>query len=140
MNKQKEIINYLIFGVLTTAVNIISFWILDRYVEMDYRIAVTIAWILSVLFAFITNKLYVFNSKKTDLSAVVKELTSFLFFRFLSYLLDLLTMILLVEILLTDSLLAKIIANIFVVIFNYFASKLVIFKPSKGVMEKQQKS
>ncbi|WP_338450372.1 GtrA family protein [Niallia oryzisoli] len=140
MNKQKEIINYLIFGVLTTAVNIISFWILDRYVGMDYRIAVTIAWVLSVLFAFITNKLYVFNSKKTDFSAVVKELTSFLFFRFLSYLLDLFTMILLVEILLADSLLAKIIANIFVVIFNYFASKLVIFKPSKGVMEKQQKS
>ncbi|WP_394238015.1 GtrA family protein [Niallia oryzisoli] len=136
MNKRKEIINYLIFGVLTTAVNIISFWIQDHYFDMDYRVATTTAWVLSVLFAFVTNKLYVFNSKQSDFHSVIKEFMSFLFFRLLSYLLDLFTMIILVEIFLADSLFAKIIANVLVVIFNYFASKFIIFKPSKGVMEK----
>ncbi|KAA9014537.1 GtrA family protein [Niallia endozanthoxylica] len=136
MNKRNEIINYLIFGVLTTAVNIISFWVINRLIEMDYRMATSIAWVLSVLFAFVTNKLYVFNSKKSNFSSVMREFMSFLFFRLLSYLLDLFTMILLVEIFLVDSLLAKIVANVFVVIFNYFASKFIIFKPSKEVIEK----
>jgi len=135
MNKRNELINYLIFGVLTTAVNIISFWVLNRLIGTDYRMATSIAWVLSVLFAFVTNKLYVFNSKKSNFSSVMREFMSFLFFRLLSYLLDLFTMILLVEIFLADSLLAKIIANVFVVIFNYFASKFIIFKPS-SVMEK----
>ncbi|WP_071393148.1 GtrA family protein [Bacillus tuaregi] len=136
MNNRREIISYLFFGFLTTAVNIVSFWLLNQYAAMDYRLATTIAWVLSVLFAFITNKLFVFNSKTLDFASIMKELTSFLFFRLLSYLLDIFTMIILVEIVLTSSLTAKIIANILVVIFNYFASKFIIFKPSKGIMEK----
>ena len=128
MKNKKEMVSYLVFGVLTTAVNIISFWLFDKWLDMDYKLATTIAWILSVLFAFVTNKLYVFNSKKIEARSVFKELRSFLFFRLLSYLLDLVTMIILVEFLKVDSLIAKIIANVFVVVFNYFASKYVIFK------------
>ncbi|MFC4321295.1 GtrA family protein [Litchfieldia salsa] len=128
MNNKKEIINYLIFGVLTTAINIISFWILDRLVGLDYRLATSIAWILSVIFAFVTNKLYVFNSIGKDVYSVIKEFSSFIFFRLLSYALDLITMIMLVESIQMDSLYAKVLANVLVVIFNYFASKFIIFK------------
>ena len=128
MKNKKEMVSYLVFGVLTTAVNIISFWLFDKWFDMDYKLATTIAWILSVIFAFVTNKLYVFNSKKVEARSVFKEFMSFLFFRLLSYILDLVTMIILVEFLKVDSLIAKIIANVFVVIFNYFASKYVIFK------------
>jgi putative flippase GtrA len=128
MKNKKEIVNYLIFGVLTTAVNIISFWLLNNI--MDYRVATSIAWVISVIFAFITNKLYVFNSKSTGIYSFFKEFTSFLFFRSLSYIIDLSLMIILIEFLKVDSLITKIISNIFVVIFNYFASKFAIFKPS----------
>ena len=131
MKNRREMFNYLLFGVLTTAVNIVSFWLLDSGLELDYKISTVISWIVSVIFAFVTNKLYVFNSKSMDTRSVFKELLSFVFFRWLSLIIDLLTMIVLVEFLKLDSLFAKIVANIFVVVFNYFASKYVIFKPSK---------
>ena len=130
MKNRREMFNYLLFGVLTTAVNIVSFWLLDSGLELDYKISTVISWIVSVIFAFVTNKLYVFNSKSMDTRSVFKELLSFVFFRWLSLIIDLLTMIVLVEFLKLDSLFAKIIANVFVVIFNYFASKYVVFKKS----------
>ncbi|MFC4321763.1 GtrA family protein [Litchfieldia salsa] len=129
MKIKKEVINYLIFGILTTAINIISFWLFNKTFGLDYRIATSLAWILSVAFAFITNKLYVFNSNHLDKFSVMKEFTSFIFFRLLSFILDIFTMVLLVGLLQMDSLIAKLIANVFVVIFNYFASKYIVFKP-----------
>ena len=131
MRLKKEIISYLVFGVLTTLTNIVSYAILSKLYGMDYKLATTIAWIISVLFAFITNKLFVFNSKGNN---IAKEFLSFTFFRLLSYLMDLGIMIIMVEWANTDDLLAKIVGNVFVVIFNYFASKYVTFnKKDSGV-------
>ncbi len=132
ITRHKELILYLIFGILTTLVNILSFTIFNTWLDYDYRIATTIAWLISVLFAYFTNKLYVFNSKQTDRKTIVRELTSFFGFRFISYFLDLFTMILLVEVFFVHDLIAKIVTNIMVVVFNYAASKLFIFKASKG--------
>jgi putative flippase GtrA len=128
MKINKEIVSYLVFGILTTLVNIITYGFLAKIMNMDYKIATTIAWLLSVLFAFITNKLYVFNSKNMDFKSVVKELFSFLIFRLLSYFIDLVIMIVMVEWLKVDDLITKVIANVIVVIINFFASKLFIFK------------
>lgn len=130
MQNKREVINYLVFGVLTTLVNIISYWVLAKGFDLDYKLATTIAWILSVLFAYVTNKKYVFQSERTDLTTVVKEFGSFVFFRLLSYLVDIALMVVLVEWVRTDDLVAKIIANVVVVVMNYFASKLVIFRKS----------
>ena len=132
MKRKKEVISYLFFGVLTTLINILSYVVLSKLFEVDYKLATTIAWGISVLVAFITNKVYVFNSKETNIVLVAKEFSSFTFFRLLSYLMDLGVMVLMVEWLKTDDLIAKIVANVFVVIFNYFASKYVIFKKKEG--------
>ena len=131
MNIKKEAISYIIFGVLTTAINMICYAGLTKLLGMDYKLATTLAWMISVIFAFITNKLYVFNSRNKDFTAVIKEFASFIFFRLLSYFLDLLTMILCVEVLKIDDFIAKIAANILVIALNYFASKYVIFKRAK---------
>lgn len=131
MKLNKEVINYLIFGVLTTLVNIITFWLFEDLLAFDYKLATTIAWVTSVIFAFITNKLFVFESKSTSVLVLLKELASFLFFRILSYFLDIFSMILFIEYLYFNSIIAKILANILVVIFNYIASKLIIFKKGK---------
>ncbi len=130
MNRFREMVSYLIFGVLTTVVNIVCFWVLDKGMGVDYKMATVLAWTLAVVFAFFTNKKYVFQSKSSSFRSVLREFGSFIFFRLLSLLLDLACMILLVELLAVDSLLAKIIANVFVVIFNYFASKFVVFRAS----------
>lgn len=131
MKLNKEVVSYLFFGILTTFTNIASYAVLSKIFELDYKLATTIAWVISVLFAFITNKIYVFKSKDTNILLMTKEFLSFIFFRLLSLILDIGMMILMVEWLKIDDLLSKIIANIFVVIFNYFASKYVIFKTVK---------
>ncbi|WHY85439.1 GtrA family protein [Neobacillus novalis] len=132
MNNKKEAISYLFFGVLTTVINIVCYAILTKIMNMDYKLATTFSWILAVIFAFITNKLYVFKSNKTNLLLVVREFTVFTFFRLLSYFLDILTMIVCVEYLTIDDFIAKIAANILVIVFNYFASKYVVFKKMKS--------
>jgi putative flippase GtrA len=126
MNKQVGL--YLFYGILTTFINILSFWVLNELVGIDYKIATTLAWLLSVVFAFITNKKYVFNSKSKDSHSVSKELLSFFLFRGLSYIIDLAGMVFLVEIIHLDSTISKIITNIIVIILNYFASKYAVFR------------
>ena len=60
--KYKEIIMYLIFGTLTTAVNIVVYYLFSNIIYMSYLFSNAVAWFLSVLFAYITNRKYVFNS------------------------------------------------------------------------------
>ncbi|MGG2063548.1 GtrA family protein [Bacillus sp. S14(2024)] len=126
--QKKEFINYVIFGVLTTLVNIVCYALLTKVFQIDYKWATTIAWIVSVLFAFVTNKLYVFQSKPKSAASILKEFISFMFFRGLSYVLDIASMIVLVEWLGWNDLIAKVIANGIVIIVNYFASKYIIFQ------------
>lgn len=131
MKIKKEIVSYLIFGVLTTLINIVSYGILSKILNIDFKLATTIAWIISVLFAFITNKIYVFNSKGTNVWLMIKEFISFIFFRLLSYIVDIGMMIFMVDWMKIDDLVSKIAANVVVVIINYFASRYVIFRTAK---------
>lgn len=136
MNRKKEVFNYLLFGGLTTLVNIVTYYLFVTLLHVDYKVATTIAWIVSVLFAYITNKKYVFNSKHSTLAQVFKEFFYFMGFRVLSYFIDIFSMILLVGVMHINDLFAKIVANVIVVVFNYFASKYVIFKKKVEPREK----
>ncbi|MDR7078843.1 putative flippase GtrA [Neobacillus niacini] len=131
MKIKKEVVNYLVFGVLTTLINIVSYGILSKIFNMDFKLATTIAWILSVIFAFITNKIYVFNSKNLNVLLITKEFISFIFFRLLSYIVDIGMMIILVEWMKMDDLVSKILVNVIVVIVNYFASRYFVFKTAE---------
>lgn len=131
MNRQekvKEIINYLIFGVLTTLVNIVSFYVFDRILGWEYLWANAVSIILSILFAYITNKLFVFNSKTETFRAVMQEFVSFISFRLLSGAIDMLSMWLLVDIAILDTLIAKLLTQFIIVILNYIFSKFFVFK------------
>ncbi len=132
IKNNKEIINYIIFGILTTVINIFSYVSLTRLFFADYKTATTIAWVMSVIFAFITNKLYVFQSKETNILVISRELGSFLLSRVLSYGLDIFSMILFVGIMKADDLISKVLINILVIIFNYLASKFFVFKGLTG--------
>lgn len=123
--KYKEIILYLIFGVLTTLVNIIVYFISTKVFLINYQLSNIVAWILSVTFAFITNKLYVFDSKETNF---LKEAISFYTLRLFSLGIDILIMFIMVSLLNINDLISKIISNIIVIVINYFTSKLITFK------------
>ena len=124
-NKCREVLMYLLFGGLTTLVNILSFFIL-RKLSVGVYVSNLIAWVVAVLFAFITNKLFVFESK--DKSKSGKELISFFGFRILSLGVDMGAMYLLLQVINTGEVFAKIIANVLVIILNYIFSKLFVFK------------
>ena len=124
-NKCREVLMYLVFGGLTTLVNIVAFFIL-RKLSVSVYISNLIAWVVAVLFAFITNKLFVFESK--DKSKIGKEIISFFGFRILSLGVDMGAMYLLLQVINTGEVFAKIIANVLVIILNYIFSKLFVFK------------
>lgn len=129
-NNYKSVISYLFWGVVTTLINIISYIIFNRFFNINYQISTVIAWFLTVLTAYVTNKRWVFNSNTETFSQLLAEITKFLTMRGATLLVEMLIMGLGVSILSWDSILVKIIANVVVVISNYFFSKLLVFRSS----------
>ena len=126
-NKYREGLLYLFFGGCTTILNIVAFWLL-RFLKIDTYISNGLAWIISVLFAFLTNKLFVFESKGNGMKTALKEGFSFFGFRLLSLLFDMGIMYFLIDVCQVQELLSKVISNIFVIVINYVFSKLFIFR------------
>ncbi len=123
--KYKELFLYLLFGGLTTVINIVVYSAL-YYTEIAENVPATvIAWIASVLFAYITNRIWVFESKNKN---ILKEAVSFFGFRILSGIIDVAIMYIAVDMMSFDGALAKVASNVIVVILNYIFSKLWIFK------------
>lgn len=129
MIKYKEVLLYLIFGGLTTLVNIVVYALCTKLFYINWEISNIIAWILSVLFAYVTNRKYVFESKSNN---IVKEMTSFFGFRLLSFALDMGFMYLFVDMIRMNDMFAKIIVQVIVIVLNYVFSKLFIFKKGEN--------
>ncbi len=129
--KYRETILYLFFGGLTTLINIASYWALTKIFYVDYMVATALAWLLSVLFAFVTNKLFVFDSKSLVATLVLKELVLFVGARLFSGALDMGMMYMFVDVLQVNDMVVKILSNIIVIVVNYILSKLIIFKKKK---------
>lgn len=123
--KYKEIIMYLIFGVLTTVVNIAVYYIMANSLQIHYLISNIVAWFLSVLFAYVTNRKYVFESKSEQ---IIKEMTSFFGARLATGAMDMVLMWLFVGLHILPDFVAKVITNVIVIVANYILSKLVVFK------------
>lgn len=123
-----EMILYIVFGVLTTVINIAVFQAANKGLRWSWQAANILAWILAVSFAFITNKLCVFNSKSFQAAVLWREFASFIGARLLSLGVDYACLWLLIDIGRWNSLWAKVVDNVIVIIINYALSKLVIFR------------
>lgn len=142
MKNKKEILSYLFFGILTTAISVVSFQLFGFiFGDENYLINNILSWIIAVAFAFVTNKLWVFDSKEWSFKILKTELTGFLLARIFSLLLEEIGLFLLIDVLkfgdfsaellslnLTGGLISKLIMQVIVIIVNYILSKLVIFK------------
>ncbi|WP_165003279.1 MULTISPECIES: GtrA family protein [unclassified Enterococcus] len=133
-----EILVYLFFGGLATVVNFVSFAIALQYFDLSMALSNSISWFCSVLFAFVTNKLWVFHSKSPNFTHALIECGKFFFYRILSYGLDMGAMVLLIDGMHTNEYVAKIITQIIVILANYVFSKLFIFKETE-VFEEENK-
>lgn len=124
----KEVILYLVFGVLTTVVNIATFYVFDDILHVHYLLANLIAWLLAVLFAYETNRRFVFSSKQETWQGLLKEFMMFVSCRLFSGACDMAIMFIGIDMMMINSMLVKIASNIVVVVLNYIFSKLLIFK------------
>lgn len=138
----KELISYLIFGVLTTLVSIVTYEIANIILGTDlYLISNIISWVIAVSFAYVTNKLWVFESKSWQFSVIKTEIAAFVIARLFSLGLEEAGLYLLIDVAnlkefsvailgftLTGALLSKLIMQVIVVVANYVFSKFIIFK------------
>ena len=123
----RETIVYVIFGVLTTVVDFAVFGLLHFTVGFNEIMANTAAWISAVAFAFITNKLFVFESKNCEPKGLIKEILSFVTARLLTLVLTDLFLLFAKHISM-NMMIAKALISVAVIIINYILSKLFIFK------------
>ena len=142
MKNKREVISYLVFGVLATIVNVLFYYAFSLVLGEDaYLINNILSWFITVVFAFVTNKIWVFQSKSWVLSVVKEEVIGFFSARIFSLLLEEVGLYLLIDLIklnkieldfffinITGTLLAKLIMQVIVVLTNYFFSKFLIFK------------
>ena len=126
--KYKEIIAYLFFGGLTTVVNIVVYFICTSVLGLKYLVANAISWVVSVAFAYVTNRTWVFESKVKGFSAILREMTTFVGCRVLSGVMDMAIMFVSVDVIGIPDSAAKFITQVVVVVLNYIFSKLIIFR------------
>ena len=128
LKKHREIIAYIICGALTTFVSLVTYYLLSKFifdvnVAMQLQTANIISWIISVLFAFVTNKVFVFNSK----ASALKEIIKFYLARISTLFVDMLLMYLLVTLWFFNDMLAKGIVTVVVIVLNYVFGKKMVF-------------
>lgn len=128
MKKHKSFIAYGVFGVLTTIVNIVTYNICYNSLGISNTLSNIAAWILAVTFAYLTNKVWVFDSKSWKWEVLRREVPAFISCRLATGVLDIVIMFICVDIMGLHALLMKVISNVLVIILNYVFSKLVIFK------------
>lgn len=131
--KYKEIINYLIVGVLTTIVSLAVYWIcvntfLDANISWQLQIANVLQWVAGVTFAYFTNRKYVFESKEKN---KLKEASKFVTSRLITLFMDMFIMWLGVTILHKNDTIMKLISQVVITIANYLFSKIFVFKKNK---------
>ncbi len=139
--KNREVILYLVFGVLTTVVNYVVYFSCTSIFGLDWSIANIFAWIFAVTFAYLTNRIWVFESKKIGIAAIIREIVLFVGCRILSFGFDMGTMFICMDLLHMEDwiinnlpvgeFIAKTLAQGIVVISNYIFSKWIIFKKEK---------
>ena len=122
--QNKEIINYVIVVVLTTIVSIGSYY-LFRFITKNYIVLSIVSWVLSVTFAYFTNRAFVFESKEKN---IIMEISKFVGSRLFTLGLEVVLMILFVSIMKVNDMAAKIILQFVILVTNYLLSKLFVFR------------
>lgn len=126
--KYEKIILYIFFGGLTTLINILGYYLLYQVMGLPNMLSNLIALVISILFAYVTNKTKVFKSKRNSYRELFKEIGLFYSARALTGAMDMLIMFIGIDLLGFNYMVIKIISNIVVIVSNYILSNVIIFK------------
>lgn len=140
--KYKEFVLYALFGVLTTIANAGAFLLMSEILGEEYAaVNNTVAWLVGVAVAFVTNKIWVFESKSKKVLTVVKEALEFTLARLLSYVFETVGLVVAIDLFSCDTkwgqLGIKLVLSIVVIIMNYVSSKLIIFRKKNKKKENE---
>ena len=127
-NKHREIILYLIFGGLATLISAVTYFLASWGLNLSAWLSSVVSWTTAVIFAYITNRAIVFQSKTSSKQGVAKEAVMFLAARLSSLALNVAIMYVFVDVMNLNETLFFVIAQIVVIVFNYIASKLLVFR------------
>ena len=128
IRKYSDVLVYLVFGVLTTVVNYLVYLPCFNLLHFSASVSNVIAWVVAVVFAYLTNKPFVFKSYDWSAKTVAPELTKFVGSRILSGAMETGIIFVTVDLLCWNGNVMKLITSVLVVILNYVASKLLVFK------------
>ena len=134
LRTHKELILYLLFGAATTLVNWVVYSLLQWFTPLPVTVCNGIAWCAAVAFAFVTNKLYVFESKSRKKTTLIREIVSFVGSRLLTGLLEIFLPGLLIRAGLNGTVFgiegaaAKAVVTVLVIVLNYVLSKWIVFR------------
>ena len=131
MDKYKELIRYVIFGVLTTAVDYGVYTVLFKLMNVNDTLANAIGWLAAVVFAFITNKLFVFDSNTKKLSNILYEFGTFFAARIVTGVVYIGGYPILTEKFKINGFITKALLSVFNIVVNYVFSKFITFKKKK---------
>ena len=126
--KYRDLLLYALFGLLTTLVNVAVYWLCAHPLGIPVVPSSVIAWVIAVLFAYLTNRTWVFHSSAETAGAVAREIVSFFACRLATGVLDWGIMYVFAERLGLNDLAVKIVDNILVIVLNYAASRLLVFR------------
>ena len=124
----KEVLLYLFFGGLTFIISIASYAFFDITMEMNELVANIFSWIIAVLFAYITNRTWVFENTKSGAAGIVQELIMFMSGRVATLVVEEVILLVFITWLGFGSMVVKIVAQVIVIVLNYIISKLIVFK------------
>lgn len=136
--KYRELIMYGIFGVGATLINILVYYLFADIIRINYMAANALAWVSAFLFAFVTNKLLVFESKSWKGMTALKEMVNFFFVRLGTGILDMVLMYVFIDLFQWNGVVSKVIVNFIVIIINYIASKFWIFTKKETTHGRQE--
>ena len=128
LEKYRDVIVYLVFGVLTTVVNYVVYLPCYNVLHLSGTASNAIAWVGAVAFAFVTNKPLVFQSHDWSAKTVIPELTKFVGCRLCSGVLETAIIFMTVDVLAWNGNVMKLATSVLVVVLNYIGSKLLVFK------------
>ena len=128
IKKHYDILAYLVFGVLTTAVNYVVYLPCYNLLVLSAALSNVIAWVVAVAFAYVTNKPFVFHSHDWSSKTVLPELAKFIGSRVASGALETFIIFVTVDCLLWNGNVMKLVTSVLVVVLNYAASKLLVFR------------
>ena len=128
LEKYWDVLSYLFFGVLTTVVNYLVYLPVYNYCLLSAAVSIMIAWVAAVIFAYLTNKPFVFRSHDWSAKTVIPELTKFISCRVASGVMETVILLLTVDMLGWNGNIWKLFTQVLVVIINYVGSKLIVFR------------